>query len=101
MDQGSWTEALFIHPSKLSPAERNDALARFIASSSTYFSLVAERELPAEVRANIDPSDIFQDSYIEAQRDFKRFHGTTDRELLAWFCEILRNNARDHARRFH
>ena len=29
---------------------------------------------------------------IEAQRDFRRFHGTTEAELLAWLREVLLNN---------
>jgi RNA polymerase sigma-70 factor, ECF subfamily len=83
-----------------SGAENEQVLAGFIESLQTYLRLVADRQLPADLRAKVSPSDIIQNTYIEARRDLKRFVGTTDQDLLAWLCRILVNNAKDAARQY-
>jgi RNA polymerase sigma-70 factor (ECF subfamily) len=83
-----------------SGADRDHVLARFIDSFQTYLRLVADRQLPEDVRAKVSPSDIIQNTYLEARRDFKRFSGNNDRELLAWLCQILLNNVKDAARHY-
>jgi len=83
-----------------SGADRDAELARFIESFQTYLLLVADRQLPDDVRAKVAPSDILQETYLEARRDFKRFQGATDRDLLAWLRQILLNNIRDAARQY-
>ena len=80
--------------------DRDQVLAKFIESFQTYLRLVADRQLPEDVRAKVSPSDIIQNTYLEARRDFKRFSGSNDRELLAWLCQILLNNVKDTARHY-
>jgi RNA polymerase sigma-70 factor (ECF subfamily) len=41
-----------------------------------------------------------QETFLEAQRDFARFQGTTEAELLAWLRRLLLNNAGTFARRY-
>jgi RNA polymerase sigma-70 factor (ECF subfamily) len=63
--------------------------------------LIAERELDADLHAKLGPSDLVQESLLEAQRDFGRFHGVTEADLHAWLRQILRNNLaniREHYR---
>jgi RNA polymerase sigma-70 factor, ECF subfamily len=83
-----------------SGANRDAALARFIESFQTYLLLVADRKLPEDVRAKVAPSDILQETYVEARRAFKRFQGDSDQELLAWLRQIVLNNVRDAARQY-
>jgi RNA polymerase sigma-70 factor (ECF subfamily) len=54
--------------------------------------LVANRELDADLQAKVGPSDLVQDSLLEAQRDFGQFHGTTEADVLAWLRRILLHN---------
>jgi RNA polymerase sigma-70 factor (ECF subfamily) len=54
--------------------------------------LVANKELDPDLRAKIGPSDVVQESILEAQRDFRRFHGTTEADIVAWLRRILLNN---------
>jgi RNA polymerase sigma-70 factor (ECF subfamily) len=61
---------------------------------------VAERELDAQLRAKGGASDLVQDTFLEAQRDFARFQGTTEEELLAWLRQILRYNLSNFARHY-
>ena len=41
-----------------------------------------------------------QETAIDVQRDFLRFHGTTQEQLYAWLRTILQNNVMDAVRRF-
>jgi RNA polymerase sigma-70 factor (ECF subfamily) len=63
--------------------------------------LVANQELDPDLRAKLGPSDLVQESLLEAQRDFGQFHGTTEVDVLAWLRRILLNNVanvREHYR---
>ena len=51
--------------------DRDQVLAKFIESFQTYLRLVADRQLPEDLRAKVSPSDIIQNTYLEARRDFK------------------------------
>ena len=48
----------------------------------------------------VAPSDLVQETCVEAQRHFGRFHGTTRQELLAWLRGILQNRLKKADRRF-
>jgi RNA polymerase sigma-70 factor, ECF subfamily len=52
------------------------------------------------LRAKGGASDLVQETFVEANRDFARFHGQSESELLAWLRQLLLNNARDFTRRF-
>lgn len=84
----------------LSAARRGapDAIGRIFESARFQLHQLAERELPGDVRAKIGPSDIVQETAVDAQRDFGRFGGTTPEELFAWLREILRHNVIDAVR---
>jgi RNA polymerase sigma-70 factor, ECF subfamily len=54
---------------------------------------------PDELHSKIDELDLVQMTYLKAQRNFARFHGTTQQEFLAWLHRILTRNIQDlHAR---
>jgi RNA polymerase sigma factor (sigma-70 family) len=44
-------------------------------------------------RSKISDSDIVEEAYQEAVRDFASFRGSTEAELGSWLTRILRNNA--------
>src|SRR5580704_12939343 len=54
----------------------------------------------SDVQAKGAASDLVQETFLEAQRDFARFHGTTEVELLAWLRQILVNNVANFTRRY-
>jgi RNA polymerase sigma-70 factor (ECF subfamily) len=61
---------------------------------------VADRELGGDLRGKINPSDLVQETFLEAKRDFARFQGTSSPELLAWLCRIQKNNLLNVTRSF-
>jgi RNA polymerase sigma-70 factor (ECF subfamily) len=65
-----------------------------------YLLLVANRELDEQLQAKGGGSDLVQETFYEAQRDFAKFTGSTQEELLAWLRRILLNNVANF-RRFH
>jgi RNA polymerase sigma-70 factor (ECF subfamily) len=69
-----------------------DALGRLLETCRRYLLLVANQELAEALRPKVAPSDLVQDTLLEAGRDFPRFRGTTQEELLGWLRRILRNN---------
>ena len=65
-----------------------------------YLLLVANQALDEQLQAKGGGSDLVQDTFFEAQRDFAKFTGSTRDEMLAWLRRILLNNVANF-RRFH
>jgi RNA polymerase sigma-70 factor (ECF subfamily) len=77
-----------------------EALGRLLDICRHYLLLVANQELTPAPGAKVAPSDIVQNTLLEAGRHFPRFHGSTEEELLAWLRGILRNNVANVHRHF-
>jgi RNA polymerase sigma-70 factor (ECF subfamily) len=77
-----------------------EALGRLLEICRHYLLLAANQELTPALWTKIAPSDIVQESLMEAGRHFPRFQGGSEEELLAWLRSILRNNVADSRRRF-
>ncbi|MBW3600464.1 MAG: RNA polymerase factor sigma-70, partial [Planctomycetes bacterium] len=65
-------------------AGSHDAVGGALEACRAYLLLIANRELPAEVRQKMGASDVVQETFIEAQRDLRQFLGQSEEELLAW-----------------
>jgi RNA polymerase sigma-70 factor (ECF subfamily) len=77
-----------------------EALGRLLEMCRHYLLLVANQELAPGLHAKVAPSDVVQDSLLEAGRDYPRFQGGTEAELLGWLRRILRNNVANVHRRY-
>lgn len=77
-----------------------DALGKLFEAARSKLLELADRELPADLRMKISPSDLVQETAIEMQRDFGRFTGTTASEYYAWLREMLQHNVIDSIRRY-
>ena len=69
-----------------------EALGRLLEVCRPYLLLVANQQLPDDLQAKAGGSDLVQETFLEAQRGFARFKGTSEAELLAWLRKILLNN---------
>ena len=77
-----------------------EALGSVLESCRRYLLLVAERNLDPQLRAKGGASDLVQETFLEAQRDFAGFHGHSEQELLAWLSRVLLNNLGNFSRRY-
>jgi RNA polymerase sigma-70 factor (ECF subfamily) len=62
--------------------------------------MIANHETDSSLRNKEAPSDLVQQTYLEAEEDFSRFNGDTETELIAWMKTILRNNIANSRRRY-
>jgi RNA polymerase sigma-70 factor (ECF subfamily) len=76
------------------------ALGRALEACRAYLLLVAERELDPGLRAKGGASDLVQQTFLEAQQDFGRFHGASVEELRAWLRQLLLHNLANFARSY-
>lgn len=77
-----------------------EALGAALEACRLYLLAVAERALDDNLRAKAGASDIVQETFLEAQRDFARFHGQNGAELRAWLRRLLVNNLSNFARHY-
>jgi RNA polymerase sigma-70 factor (ECF subfamily) len=77
-----------------------EALGQVLESCRGYLLLIAQQELDAALQAKGGASDLVQQTFLEAQRDFSGFHGTTHAALLAWMRRLLLNNLANFRRDF-
>jgi RNA polymerase sigma-70 factor (ECF subfamily) len=68
------------------------ALGQLLEAYRDYLLLVANQELDGDLRAKAAPSDLVQETFLEAQRDFLHFQGTSEGEWLAWLRRVLLHN---------
>jgi len=61
---------------------------------------IAEQELDPALRTKAGASDLVQETFLEAQRDFAHFRGTSEGELRAWLRQMLLCNLANFARRY-
>ncbi|HEY7329442.1 MAG TPA: sigma-70 family RNA polymerase sigma factor [Gemmataceae bacterium] len=65
-----------------------------------YLYVLAQAQLGKRLRAKCAPSDIVQQTLLEAHRDFAGFQGQHEGELLAWLRRILAHNLFNEVRRY-
>lgn len=73
----------------------DEGVEQLLGKYRPYLRALAENELPRELQAKLDASDLVQETLLRGFRDFGQYRGTTDRELTAWLTEILRNYLAD------
>jgi len=81
-------------------ARAGDAAARgrLLELYRNYLRLMARSLISQPLRARLDASDLVQETFLKAQRDFPSFLGSTEPELVAWLRQILVRSLADQVR---
>ena len=85
------------------PAARagsREALGKLLEAARHYLLSIARQEFDPDLRAKNSPSDVVQETFVEAQRDFGQFQGDTEAELLAWLRQLLLHRVAKLRRRY-
>jgi RNA polymerase sigma-70 factor (ECF subfamily) len=78
----------------------SDALGRLLEAYRGYLLRIAREKIDPGLRAKEDASDLVQETFLEAQRDLPRFHGSSAGQLRAWLRQLLLNNIANLVRRY-
>ena len=76
------------------------ALGQLFETYRDYLLTIAKSELSSDLVAKLAPSDVVQETFAQAARDFPRFQGETNAELKAWLKQILHHNLLDLIKRY-
>lgn len=74
------------------------ALGVLLDQYRRYLRLLAQSQVGPALRVRLDPSDLVQETLLEAQRDFRQFGGSSEGELAAWLRRILARNLADQVK---
>jgi RNA polymerase sigma-70 factor (ECF subfamily) len=85
---------------RLARAGDAEARGRLLEAYRAYLTLLARVQLGRDLQGKVDPSDLVQEAFMEAHRDFARFQGQTEAELRAWLRRVLATGLADQVRRY-
>jgi RNA polymerase sigma-70 factor (ECF subfamily) len=65
------------------------ALGRLLEVYRSYLLVLARVQIGRRLQGKVDASDVVQEAFLGAYRDFPQFRGTTEKEFLAWLRQVL------------
>ena len=68
------------------------ALGLLLEMYRNYLGLLARYQIGRRLQGKVDASDLIQETFLEAHRDFGQFKGSTEPELVSWLRRILATN---------
>lgn len=77
------------------------ALGQLLDDYRDYLLHVARHELRADLAAKVAPSDLVQETFLRAAKEFEGFRGTDEAQLRHWLRQILIYNLRDAVKRYY
>jgi RNA polymerase sigma-70 factor, ECF subfamily len=77
------------------------ALGLLLQRYRAYLKLLARLEIGRRLSGKLEPSDVVQETFLEAHRDFGAFRGTTEAEFTRWLRRILATNLANAVRHYY
>jgi RNA polymerase sigma-70 factor, ECF subfamily len=68
---------------------REAALGPLLELYRTYLRLLARIEIGRRLQGKLDASDLVQETFLEAHRNFRLFRGTDEPQFVHWLRQIL------------
>jgi RNA polymerase sigma-70 factor, ECF subfamily len=86
----------------LREAKAGDAatLGRLLELYRRYLALLARVQIGRRLQGKVDASDLVQETFLDAHRNFDRFRGGSEAEFVCWLRQILAGNLADVMRRY-
>ena len=75
-------------------------LGRLLDSYQSYLRLLARIEIGRRLQGKVDASDIVQETFLEAHRQFPSFQGHAEPQLTKWLRTILAGTMSNAVRRY-
>lgn len=69
-----------------------EALGQLLEQYRNYLKILVRLQIYRRLQGKVDPSDLVQETFLEAHRDFRQFRGATEREFVSWLRQILVGN---------
>ena len=85
---------------ELSRTGNTAALGQLFELYRAYLRLLARTQIGRHLQGKVDPSDLVQETFLAANRNFGRFRGTTEREFVVWLRQIMAANIANMLRRY-
>lgn len=78
----------------------DEALGQALEAYRRYLLQIAQQQLDEGLRAKGGASDLVQETFLEAQRDFPQFRGSSEEEFRAWLRGLLLHRAANFRRQY-
>jgi RNA polymerase sigma-70 factor (ECF subfamily) len=78
----------------------NEEIGRLLDSCRTYLLSIANQEMTSRGQPKVTASDVVQETFLEAHRDFASFAGSSVEKLRGWLRQMLLHNIEDSYRRY-
>src|SRR5438105_7698834 len=75
-------------------------LGRLLEVYRRYLALLARVQIGKRLQGKVDASDIVQETFLDAHRNFAGFRGGSEGEFVQWLRQILAGNLTDLLRRY-
>jgi RNA polymerase sigma-70 factor (ECF subfamily) len=70
-------------------AHDRTSLGQLLELTRQYLTLLAQVQIGRRLQGKVDASDVVQETFLAAHRDFASFRGTTEKEFAFWLRQIL------------
>jgi RNA polymerase sigma-70 factor, ECF subfamily len=74
------------------------ALGKLLELYRNYLRLTARSLIHRPLQVQLDASDLVQETFLKAHREFRQFIGSEEREFVAWLRQILVRTLSDQAK---
>ena len=85
---------------RLARAGNGAALGQLLEQYRNYLAMLARLQIGRRLQGKVDASDLVQETFLEAYRDFGQFRGMTEQELVSWLRRILAWNLANLVQRY-